>query len=317
MIHLENVTKLYKTVVGVNEINVKLEEGIYGLLGPNGSGKTTLINLILGQLKPTLGKVRLFGENPWRQSQLLRRVGLCPSLEVNYPLVTGLDWVTYMVELHGFNFPAAKRLAKDALEAVKLTDAMNRPMRNYSLGMRQRAKIAQAIAHDPDLLILDEPFSGLDPIGRHEMSEYLKAWATKGKSLILASHILHEVEAVKPSFLLISGGRLLASGSPAEVRSILTSAPSRLVIRSSDAKKLASYLIDECPLDGIEFSTDGQLVVTTRQSQITLNSVTHLAASGLLEVFEITSTDDSLKTLFSTLMKIHRGELEYQPQAKS
>ena len=317
MILLENVTKLYGTVVGVNEISVELTEGIYGLLGPNGSGKTTLINLILGQLKPTLGKVSLFGQNPWQQSQLLRRVGLCPSLEVNYPLVTGLDWVTYMVELHGFDFVAAKRRAMDALAAVRLTDAMNRPMRNYSLGMRQRAKIAQAIAHDPDLLILDEPFSGLDPIGRHEMSEYLKTWATKGKSLILASHILHEVEAVKPSFLLISGGRLLASGSPAEVRSILTSAPARLVIRSSDSKKLASHLIDECPLDSLEFSKDGQLIVTTRHSQTTLESVTRLAASGQLEVSEIAATDDSLKTLFSTLMKIHRGELEYHPQANS
>ena len=317
MIKLENVSKLYKTVIGVNEINVELGEGVYGLLGPNGSGKTTLINLILGQLKPTLGQVRLFGQNPWRQSQLLRRVGLCPSLEVNYPLVTGLDWVTYMVELHGFNFVAAKRLAKDALEAVKLTDAMNRPMRNYSLGMRQRAKIAQAIAHNPDLLILDEPFSGLDPVGRHEMSQYLNKWATKGKSLILASHILHEVEAVKPSFLLISGGRLLASGSPAEVRNILTSAPSRLAIRSSDSKQLASQLIDVCQIDSLEFAQDNQLIITTRQSRTALETITRLAASGQLEVSEISSTDDSLKTLFSTLMKIHRGELEYQPQASS
>ena len=150
------------------------------------------------------------------------------------------------------------------------------------------------------------------------MSEYLKSWASQGKSLILASHILHEVEAVKPSFLLISGGRLLASGSPAEVRSILTSAPSRLVIRSSDSKKLASHLIDECPIDGIEFSKDGQqLIVTTRHSQTTLESVTRLATSGQLEVSEISSTGDSLKTLFSTLMKIHRGELEYHSQANS
>ncbi len=317
MIQLENVSKLYKTVIGVNEINVELGEGIYGLLGPNGSGKTTLINLILGQLKPTLGTVRLFGQNPWRQSQLLRRVGLCPSLEVNYPLVTGLDWVTYMVELHGFNFAAAKRRAKDALAAVKLTDAMNRPMRNYSLGMRQRAKIAQAIAHDPDLLILDEPFSGLDPVGRHEMSQYLNKWATKGKSLILASHILHEVEAVKPSFLLISGGRLLASGSPAEVRSILTSAPSRLVIGSSDSKQLASKLIADCQIDSLEFTDNDQLIITTRQSRTALETITRLAASGQIVVSEISSTDDSLKTLFSTLMKIHRGELEYHPQASS
>ena len=220
-------------------------------------------------------------------------------------------------ELHGFNFAAAKRRAKDALEAVKLTDAMNRPMRNYSLGMRQRAKIAQAIAHDPDLLILDEPFSGLDPVGRHEMSQYLKKWATKGKSLILASHILHEVEAVKPSFLLISGGRLLASGSPAEVRNILTSAPSRLAIRCSDSKQLASTLINECQIDSLEFAQNNQLTITTRQSRTVLEIITRLAAGGQIAVSEITSTDDSLKTLFSTLMKIHRGELEYQPQASS
>jgi len=190
-------------------------------------------------------------------------------------------------------------------------------MRNYSLGMRQRAKIAQSIAHNPDLLILDEPFSGLDPVGRHEMSQYLKKWATKGKSLILASHILHEVEAVKPSFLLISGGRLLASGSPAEVRNILTSAPSRLAIRSSDSKQLANQLINECQIDSLEFIQDNQLTITTRQSQTALEIITRMAASGQIEVSEITSTDDSLKTLFSTLMKIHRGELEYHPQASS
>ena len=317
MIQLESVSKLYKTVIGVNEINVDLSEGVYGLLGPNGSGKTTLINLILGQLKPTLGKVRLFGQNPWRQSQLLRRVGLCPSLEVNYPLVTGLDWVTYMVQLHGFDFASAKRRAKDALEAVKLTKVMNRPMRNYSLGMRQRAKIAQAIAHEPDLLILDEPFSGLDPVGRHEMSKYLKSWAAKGKSLILASHILHEIEAIKPSFLLISGGRLLASGSPTEVRNILTSAPSRIAIRCSNPKKLANQLVNDCQIDSLVFEQNDQLIITTRHSQTMLEIVTRLAASGQIEVTEITSTDDSLKTLFSTLMKIHRGEVEYHPQASS
>jgi ABC-2 type transport system ATP-binding protein len=209
----------------------------------------------------------------------------------------------------------ARRRAKEALEIVKLTGAMNRPMRNYSLGMRQRAKIAQAIAHDPELLILDEPFSGLDPVGRYEMSEYLKNWATGGKSLILASHILHEVEAVNPSFLLISGGRLLASGSPAEVRAILTSAPYRIVIRTSDTKQLATYLLDRCKVDSIEFLDSEQLAVSTRESQSAIEAVTKLAISGEVEVFEVISTDDSLKTLFSTLMRIHRGELKHQQDA--
>ena len=309
MIELKNVTKLYKTVVGVNDISIDLGPGVYGLLGPNGSGKTTLINLILGQLQPTLGSVRLFGENPWQQSHLLRRVGLCPSLEVNYPLVTGLEWVTYLVELHGFAPHEAKVKAKEALDLVKLSHAMNRPMRNYSLGMRQRAKIAQAIAHDPELLILDEPFSGLDPVGRYEMSEFLKSWASQGKSLILASHILHEVEAVNPSFLLISGGRLLASGSPAEVREILTNAPSRIQIRSSNAKELATILIASCEIDSVDFLDENVIALSTKNAGLVMRQVTKTAIEQDIEISEITSTDDSLKTLFSTLLRIHRGEM--------
>ncbi|MDG1872622.1 MAG: ABC transporter ATP-binding protein [Mariniblastus sp.] len=309
MIELTNTTKLYKTVIGVNDITLNLEPGTYGLLGPNGSGKTTLINLILGQLRPTIGSVRLFGENPWRRSGLLRRVGLCPAVEVTYPRVSGLEWVTYMIQLHGFGFDDASRMAKAALETVKLTYAMDRPMRNYSLGMRQRAKIAQAIAHEPELLILDEPFNGLDPVGRFEMSSLLKTWAGEGRSLILASHILHEVEAVNPSFLLISGGRLLASGSPAEVRSILANAPYTLTIRTSASKKLASLLVENFDIESIEFTSDDSLLVSTRTASEVFNNLPTLLHEHQIYVDEMSSSDDSLKTLFSTLMKMHRGEM--------
>lgn len=309
MIELEQVTKLYKTVIGVNEITLSLGEGTYGLLGPNGSGKTTLINLILGQLQPTLGSVKLFGLNPWRKSKLLRQVGLCPAMEVTYPRVTGLDWVTYMTQMHGFSFSTAEKMAKEALEKVSLTYAMNRPMRNYSLGMRQRAKIAQAISHDPKLLILDEPFNGLDPVGRFEMTEFLKGWAIGGKSLILASHILHEVEAVNPSFLLISGGRLLASGSPTEVRQILADSPYTLHIQCSEAKKLVSILIEQCDIESVKFSSDTKFEIATRKASEIFDILPTLIESHGLSVSEISSTDDSLKTLFSTLMKMHRGEM--------
>jgi len=309
MIELESATKLYKTVIGVNDITLSLPPGTYGLLGPNGSGKTTLINLILGQLKPTLGSVKLFGENPWKRSGLLRRVGLCPALEVTYPRVTALEWVTYLVQLHGFGFDESERRAKDALETVKLTEAMRRPMRDYSLGMRQRAKIAQAIAHDPELLILDEPFNGLDPVGRFEMTEFLQGWARQGKSLILASHILYEVEAVHPSFLLISGGRLLASGSPAEVREILADSPYTLQIRTSAPRRLASLLVEHCELESLQFESSDRLTLTTRSAAQVYRLLPTLLAEHGITVSEIDSTDDSLKTLFSTLMKMHRGEL--------
>lgn len=309
MIEIEQATKLYKTVIGVNDITLKLEAGTYGLLGPNGSGKTTLINLILGQIRPTMGKVRLFGLNPWRRSHLLRRIGLCPATDVSFPLVTALEWVSYLTQLQGFSLAESNRRAKLALERVKMEHAMNRPMREYSLGMRQRAKIAQAIAHDPELLILDEPFNGLDPIGRFEMTEFLRTWRNDGKSLIMASHILYEVESVQPSFLLISGGRLLASGSPSEVREILADSPYTLHIRTSDAKRLAQLLIDGCQVDSLRFHSNQELTLSTLAVGEVYQKLPQLLLEHQISISEMTSTDDSLKSLFATLMKIHRGEI--------
>jgi len=310
MIKLDKVTKLYETVIGVNEISLDLPPGTYGLLGPNGSGKTTLINLILGQLSPTLGSVELFGKNPFKRSGLLRQVGHCPALEISYPRVTSLQWVTYMVQMHGFSHAAAKKRAGEALERVKLTHVLDRPMSEYSLGMRQRAKLAQAIAHDPQLLILDEPFNGLDPVGRFEMTEFLKDWRANGKSLILASHILHEVEAVQPSFLLIYGGRLMASGSPEEVRRILANSPNTLVIKSPQITKLASLLSDRCQLGSINFTADDEMEVETLSANEVYKALLDIAAKERVAISELTSTDESLQSLFATLMKIHRGELQ-------
>ena len=185
-------------------------------------------------------------------------------------------------------------------------------MRNYSLGMRQRAKLAQAIAHEPELLILDEPFNGLDPVGRFEMSELLKSWAGQGRSLILASHILHEVEAVNPSFLLISGGRLLASGSPQEVRSILADSPYTLTLRTSEpnqAKQLASLMVQQFDIESIEFKTDDCFIVSTRTASEVFDRLPELLEENQISVSEMSSQDDSLQTLFSTLMKMHRGEM--------
>lgn len=309
LVHLQNVTKLYGTVIGVNDITLKLEPGVYGLLGPNGSGKTTLINLMLGQLQPTIGKVELFGLNPWRRSELLRQIGLCPAIEVSYPRVSGLDWVTYLVRLHGFGPDEARQRAVDALTQVRLDKAMERPMRNYSLGMRQRTKLAQAIAHDPEFLILDEPFNGLDPVGRFEMINFLRGWTERGRSLILASHILHEVEAIRPDFLLISGGRLLASGSQQEVHQLLTDSPSKLFFSSSQPKRLANLLLDCCPIDSIEFHNDGAgLTVETRSAAALFEAIPALVRETGIEVHEMSSFDDSLKALFSRLMEIHRGQ---------
>ena len=310
MIEFVKVTKLYKTVIGVNDISLQLQPGAYGLLGPNGSGKTTLINLIMGQLRPTLGHLTVFGQDPWNCELLLNRIGLCPAIQASYPYVSGLQWVTYLCRLRGYGSRHSRELAENALETVGMSHAMDRAMTGYSLGMRQRTVLAQAIAHNPELLILDEPFNGLDPEGRYEMTEYLKNWVDRGGSLILASHILHEVEALHPSLLLVSGGRLLASGSPAQVRSILADCPNSILIRCRQPKQLASLVTQQFEVDTVRISqADETVEIETRAPLELLENISSFSTQHGLEIREIRSGDESLQQIFSTLMRIHRGEV--------
>ncbi len=309
MIELQGVTKLYGTVIGVNDLTLSLSPGAYGLVGPNGSGKTTLLNLITGQLRPTMGQVRVFGRAPWNQDALLRRIGLCPSVDILYSRVSALRWVTYLVELHGFRRAAARQRAQAALERVGLARAMRRPIGTYSLGMRQRAKLAQAIAHDSELLILDEPFNGLDPIGRHEMTELLRDWIRSGHSLILASHILYEVEAISPSFLLIRGGRLLASGTAQEVQTLLAEVPNELHIQCDQPHRLARELLNAELVESIVFEKEAnRLTVTTRTPLEIYRRLPHWLRELDIRVDQLRSTEESLQSLFTSLMRMHRGE---------
>lgn len=310
MIDLTNVTKLYGAVIGVNDITLSLGPGAYGLLGPNGSGKTTLLNLITGQLRPTMGEIGVLGESPWRNDAILRRIGLCPAVDLTTTNVTGLEWVRYLVELHGYRRAEAARRAESALERVGVGAAMHRALGSYSLGMRQRTKLAQSLAHDPELLILDEPFNGLDPIGRHEMTQLLQDWARNGRSLILASHILHEVEAISPAFLLIYGGRILASGTAEEVRTMAAEVPQRISIRCDRPQELARQLIAHDLIDTLEFLDGGSAItVATRNPLAVYRRLPELVQQARLQIREVESLDESLQSLFDGLMRKHRGEI--------
>jgi ABC-2 type transport system ATP-binding protein len=310
MIRFEDVTKLYKTVIGVNDVSLDLAPGAYGLLGPNGSGKTTFINLLIGQLRPTIGSVLVFDQDPWQRGELLRRIGICPAIDILLPNVTGLDWVQYLVRMHGFTAADAARRAEAALETVGMQHAMRRPIGSYSLGMRQRCKIAQAIAHEPELLILDEPFNGLDPVGRHELTSLFLRWIGEGKSFLLASHLLHEVEAVRPSFLLISGGRLLASGSPQEVHSMLADLPNEIHVRVDRPKELAARLWEVESVDSIRVDTQlNEVVISTRRPLVLSQHLPAIVSEGRFHVVEVRSGKESLHQLFTTLMRLHRGEV--------
>ena len=308
MIDLQYVTKLYGTVIGVNDITLKLEPGAHGLLGPNGSGKSTLLNLITGQLRPTLGSLTVLGSNPRNNPDLFRRIGYCPGSEGLYSDVSAYDWVRFLQELHGMSPGDARIAAEEALDKVRMTDAMTRPISSYSRGMRQRTKMAQAIAHDPDLLILDEPFNGLDPIARHDISLMLRKWTSEGKSLIFASHVLHEVESVTDSFMLICGGRLLASGTSEEVQEMMVNVPNEISISCSDPNQMAALLVTNNVVDSVRM--DGLTIhVATRESLKFFTELPDWIEETGIEIFEMHSADESLQTVFNSLMKIHRGEL--------
>ena len=308
LIELSNVTKLYGRVIGTNDISIALQPGAYGLLGPNGSGKSTLLNLIMGQLLPTIGRVRVMGQSPVNNAELFRRLGYCPSHEGMYANISGFEWVRYLQELQGNTRSEATRLTEAAMERVGMTYAMHRNISGYSRGMRQRTKLAQAIAHEPDFLILDEPFNGLDPIARHEVTVALRDWITMGKSLLLASHILHEVESVTQSFLLICGGRLLASGTASEVQELLADLPNELTIRSDAPHRLAklAWGLETC--DAVRVEGDEIHVSTRAPSSMMLEMPRWVSTEGI-QIYEIRSADESLQALFNTLLRIHRGEI--------
>ncbi len=309
LLEMDHVSRFYKSVIGVGDLNLQLPRGAYGLIGPNGSGKTTFINLITGLLRPTIGLVRVLGKNPVRQRAVLSQIGLCPANDILYPNISGLRWVEYMIGLHGFAPIDARRRAIESLTQVGMDENMERPIGSYSLGMRQRTKLAQAIAHEPELLILDEPFNGLDPIGRHQLSEFLRAWIARGRDLILASHILHEVAAITNSFLLIHGGRVLASGDAREVRSMLSGFPVEVELRGTGLAQLAQRFAAHTWLSGLALSDDrSRMTVRVTDQQRFLAELARGACQAGINVSSVDSPDGSLEGAFELLLRAHRGE---------
>jgi ABC-2 type transport system ATP-binding protein len=313
ILELNQVTKLYGTVIGVNDFSMQLKPGAYGLLGPNGAGKSTLLNLLIGQLVPTRGNVTVLGESPRNNPGLMRRIGFCPGFEGLCSRTSGIDWVTLLLQLHGVKGREARLRASDCLKLTGLGEHMHRPISSYSRGMRQRTKLAQAIAHEPEFLILDEPFSGLDPIGRADMTALLHDWIALGNSLIIASHVLHEIEALTSSFMLICGGRLLASGTAAEVNELLFDTPSELEIDCNRPYELAGLLLQRELAISVQVGQKGHdskrvKLCTLKAGSLCLELPTLIAEHNLI-VSRVRSADDSLQSLFNSLLKIHRGEL--------
>lgn len=302
VVAVEGLSKWYGQVIGLNDVTASIPPGITGLLGPNGAGKSTLMKVMTGQLQPSQGRVAVLGEPIWGNPSAYAAIGYCPDQDAFYERMSGLEWVSALTRLHGFGDDAAAAAARTALEAVDLAEAADKKIGAYSKGMRQRVKLAQAIAHDPRLLVLDEPLAGLDPLGRRRTINLIKAWARAGKSIIVSSHILHEIELMTRSILLIDHGRILAEGNVHQIRDLIDEHPHKVRIRTRDPRALARRVLDLPDVIGLSFEED-RIVVDTGRPDDFYSALTTLAAEGEIAIDEVTSPDDSLQAVFSYLVK--------------
>ena len=303
IIAADHVSKWYGQIIGLNDVTLTVPSGITGLLGPNGAGKSTFMKLITGQLKPSKGAISVFGEPIWQNPSLYFRIGFCPEQDAFYERMTGLEWVTALVRLNGMSERAAAEMARRALDLVDLAEAAGKKIGAYSKGMRQRVKMAQALAHDPELLILDEPLSGTDPIARRKTIRLIKELGRTGKSVIVSSHILHEIESMTSNILLIHQGRVLAEGDVHQIRDLIDEHPHTVYIKADQTRALARQFLAEDDVLSLKFE-DQAVVVQTARPDAFYARLTDLAASGELgAIHEVTSPDDNLQAVFQYLVK--------------
>ncbi|HVL68476.1 MAG TPA: ABC transporter ATP-binding protein [Vicinamibacterales bacterium] len=303
IITADRVSKWYGQVIGLNDVSVSVPPGITGLLGPNGAGKSTFMKLITGQLRPNKGTIKVLGETIWRNPHLYFQIGFCPEQDAFYERMTGLEWVTALVRLNGLGEKEAVEAATRALTSVDLMEAAGKKIGAYSKGMRQRVKLAQAIVHDPQLLILDEPLSGMDPIARRKTIRMIRDWARAGRSVVVSSHILHEIESMTSNILLINNGRILAEGDVHHIRDLIDEHPHTVYVRAEDPRGLARDFIDRTDVRSLKFE-DGAVIVETGKPDAFYARVTELAATGEYgTIEEVTSPDDNLQAVFQYLVK--------------
>jgi ABC-2 type transport system ATP-binding protein len=299
-VELQDVSRWYGNVVAVNDISFTLKPGITGLLGPNGAGKSTLLHMISGLLKPSAGRVAIGGQPSWQDPAVFRRLGLVPEREAVYPFLTGREFAVLNARLQSLADPAAA--ADRAIATVDLVEAANRPIGTYSKGMRQRAKIAGALVHDPPILLLDEPFNGMDPRQRLQMMELLRRMAAEGRTILFSSHILEEVERLAQNVLVIVAGRLAASGDFREIRRLMTDRPHTFTIRSSDDRRLAAGLVSNPAVYGVEL-TDSRLAVRTSDFAAFTRALAVIARDAQLSLLEVRPTDEDLESVFAYLVR--------------
>lgn len=300
-LQIDHASRWFGNVVAVNDITVQVGPGVTGLLGPNGAGKSTLINLMGGFLAPSVGSVTLDGEPTWRNEKVYRQLGIVPEREAMYDFLTGEEFVLANAELHGL--PDVGAAAARALDTVEMAYAADRQISTYSKGMRQRVKMASALVHEPSVLLLDEPFNGMDPRQRMQLMGLLQQMGSDGRTVLFSSHILEEVEQLASHIEVIVAGRHAASGDFRRIRRLMTDRPHRYLVRSSDDRALAAALIaDPCTagieLDWHERALRVQAIDFTRFTQ----ELPRIARRHGIRLLTVSPSDESLESVFSYLV---------------
>jgi ABC-2 type transport system ATP-binding protein len=299
-LRLDAVSRWYGNVVAVNDVTFEVGPGITGLLGPNGAGKTTLLHMMAGFLAPNAGTVQLDESATWRNPELYRSIGFVPEREAVYSFLTARQFVNAAARLHEVTDAAA---ATDrAIELVGLADAADRAIGGYSKGMRQRAKVAAALVHDPPVLVLDEPFNGMDPRQRLHMMDLLRAMAAEGRTILFSSHILEEVERLSDRVLVVVAGRLAAAGDFRRIRRLMTDRPHSFTVRSSDDRRLARELLAAPEVEAVEIR-DGLLTIRTGDYGALTRAVAPAAQRAGVSLLELRPADESLESVFSYLVR--------------
>ena len=308
-IKLEQVTKNYGDVQGISNINLEVNKGITGILGPNGAGKSTTMKIILGLSRPSRGRVTVDGRNPFDDWELKKDFGFVPEYDCFYEHMSGLEFVSYFLRMHDFQREEAEKMAREALTELGLEEAMERKINTYSRGMRQKTKVARATVFNPRVLVMDEPFQGADPTTRMLLMKKMTEWAENGKTILISSHILHDIQSLTDNIALINNGKMLAHGNRYEIRNLINiPRPITIVpVKDGNLRKLAKRLLDEKWTKATSIDEDtNELTVETTQTEDVYLEIPKILQKEKITVERIYSEDDSLDSLYAKLVEGHQ-----------
>ena len=304
IVQTDRLSKWFGQVIALNDVTVQFKPGITGLLGPNGAGKSTLLRLIAGQLKPSLGSLSVWGEPIWNNPTLHYRIGFCAASDGFYWNMTGLEMLRFLAQLNSIPLDEMDKKISSIMKTVGLDKQMYKKIGAYSKGMRQRLKLAQTLVHDPDLILLDEPLNGMDPVGRSETIKLIRSLGESGNCVLVSSHILQEIESLTDNILLVHQGKAVAEGRISDIRDLIDDYPHKVFIDCRKPRELAEICVGFDDVSSVRLHEDGSsLTVETRKPDAFYARMPQLILENRIQIEQMYSPDNNLEAIFDYLIQ--------------